>query len=170
MKGLIMPRWQLMHLSHQLWIMATLYCMAYPYTKLRKLQMVQHASARVLIQAKQYDRISMTAVRKNPHWLPIKARIDFKILILAWKAYNRLGPKHLSDLLDKKHTTHNTRLADTNLLIIPATKQVICRDRAFQTAAPTLWNDLPTNLRNIDSLVSFKTKLKTHLFTNYYKT
>ncbi len=36
-----------------------------PYTKLRKLQMVQSASARVLIQAKKYDRISMTAVRKN---------------------------------------------------------------------------------------------------------
>ncbi len=57
-----------------------------PYTKLRKLQMVQNASARVLIQAKKYDRISMTAVRKNLQWLSIKARIDFKILVLAWKA------------------------------------------------------------------------------------
>ncbi len=59
-----------------------------PYTKLRKLQMVQNTSARVLIQAKKYDRISMTAVRKNLYWLPIKTRIDFKILVLAWKAYN----------------------------------------------------------------------------------
>ncbi len=33
-----------------------------------------------------------------------------------------------------------------------------------------LWNDLPTNLRNIDSLASFKTKLKTHLLIKYYKT
>ncbi len=63
-----------------------------PYTKLIKLQMVQNASARVLMQAKKYDRISMTAVRKNLHWLPIKARIDFKILVL-------------SDLLDK-NTQH----------------------------------------------------------------
>ncbi len=38
-----------------------------PYTKLRKLQMVQNASARVLKQAKKYDRISMTAVRKKLH-------------------------------------------------------------------------------------------------------
>ncbi len=29
--------------------------------------------------------------------------------------------------------------------------------------------NLPTNLRNIDSLASFKPKLKTHLFTKYYK-
>ncbi len=75
--------------------------------------MFQNASARVLILAKKYDRISMT---KNLHWLPIKARIDFKILVLAWKAGNGIGPKYLSDLLDKKHTTHNTGSADTNLL------------------------------------------------------
>ncbi len=59
-----------------------------PYTNLRKLQIVQNASARVLIQAKKYERISMTVVRKYLHLLPIKARIDFKILVLAWKAYN----------------------------------------------------------------------------------
>ncbi len=59
-----------------------------PYTKLRKLQMVQNASVRVLIQAMKYDRISMTTARKNLHWLPFKARIDFKILVLAWKVCN----------------------------------------------------------------------------------
>ncbi len=141
-----------------------------PYIKLRKLQMVQNASARVLIQAKKYDRISMTTVRKNLNWLPIKARIDFEILVLAWKPCNGIGPKYLSDLLYKKHTTYNTSSADTNLLKITATKLVTCGDRAFQKAAPTPWNDLPTNLRNIDSLASFKTKHKTHLFTRYYKT
>ncbi len=78
--------------------------------------MVQNASARVLIQAKKYNRISITAVRKNLHWLSIKARIDFKIIDLAWKAYNGKGPKYLSDLLHKKHTTHKTISADTNLL------------------------------------------------------
>ncbi len=77
-----------------------------PYTKLRKLQMVQNASARVLIQAKKYDRISMTAVSKNFTGYQIKARIDFKIIVLAWIAYNGIGPKYLSDLLDKKNTQH----------------------------------------------------------------
>ncbi len=83
---------------------------------------------------------------------------------------NGIGPKYLSDLLDKKHTTHNTLSADTNLLKIPATKLVTCGDRAFQKAAPTLWNDLSINLHNIDLLASFKTKLKTHFFTKYYQT
>ncbi len=47
----------------------------------------------------------MTGVRKIRHWLPIKARIDFKILVLAWKAYNGMGPKYVSDLLDE-NTQH----------------------------------------------------------------
>ncbi len=77
-----------------------------PYTKLRKLQIVQNASARVFIQLKKYYRISMTAVRNILHWLPIKVRIDFKILILACKAYNGIGSKYLSDLLNKKKTQY----------------------------------------------------------------
>ncbi len=47
----------------------------------------------------------MTAIQKNLHWLPIMARIDFKILVLAWKADIGIAPTYLSDLLDK-NTQH----------------------------------------------------------------
>ncbi len=67
--------------------------------------MVQNASARVLIQAKKYNRINITAIRKILHLQPNKARIEFKKLVLAWKAYNGIGPKYLSYLLDK-NTQH----------------------------------------------------------------
>ncbi len=48
-----------------------------PNTKLNKLQMVQNVAARVLIQIKKSDRRSMTAVRNDLHWLPVKAGIEF---------------------------------------------------------------------------------------------
>ena len=38
------------------------------------------------------------------------------------------------------------------------------RDRAFQVAAPTLWNKLPSALRMETSLKPFKAKLKTLLY------
>ncbi len=72
-----------MHLSRSSLDYANFLLYGLPYTKLRKLEMVQNALDRVLIQAKKYDRINMTAVRINHHWLPIKARIDFKIHVLA---------------------------------------------------------------------------------------
>ncbi|KAF7650577.1 hypothetical protein LDENG_00123460 [Lucifuga dentata] len=37
-------------------------------------------------------------------------------------------------------------------------------DRAFAVMAPKLWNSLPSNLRFLDSVDSFKKQLKSHLF------
>ena len=37
-------------------------------------------------------------------------------------------------------------------------------DRSFSAAAPYLWNSLPVELRDIQSLAIYKFKLKTHLF------
>jgi len=37
-------------------------------------------------------------------------------------------------------------------------------DRCFAVAGPRVWNSLPTELRQYDSLAQFKRRLKTHLF------
>ena len=37
-------------------------------------------------------------------------------------------------------------------------------DRCFAAAGPRVWNSLPTELRQSDSLAQFKRRLKTHLF------
>ncbi len=41
-------------------------------------------------------------------------------------------------------------------------------DRAFENAAPKLWNKLPVQIRTSNTLSSLKKQLKTHLFTSYY--
>ncbi len=46
---------------------------------INKLQMIQNRAARVLSRTKKYDHIS--PVMSTLHWLPIKYRIDFKILL-----------------------------------------------------------------------------------------
>ena len=40
--------------------------------------------------------------------------------------------------------------------------------RSFSAAAPKLWNDLPLELRQVTSLDSFKSRLKTYLFKKYF--
>ncbi len=44
------------------------------------------------------------------------------------------------------------------------------RARAFGSAGPKLWNELPLEARNSTGLTSFKSKLKTHLFRQFYST
>ncbi len=133
------------------------------------LQMVRSA-ARVVINACKSDRLRMTEVRKNLHWLPINARIEYNILMLTWKAYHETGPKYLSDLLYKNNIYHDIRSVDDSLLIIPKINKVSCCDRAFQKVAPLLWDNIPVDMQVTENVNSFKHNLKTHSFSKYYKT
>ena len=40
-------------------------------------------------------------------------------------------------------------------------------DRAFSNFAPRLWNALPVFIRNSNTIPSFKSQLKHHLFSNF---
>jgi len=40
--------------------------------------------------------------------------------------------------------------------------------RSISVAAPHLWNNLPTSLRTIDCLATFKSELKTYLFKSAF--
>ncbi len=64
---------------------------------INKLQMVQNAAANVLTRTRKYDHIG--PVMLTLHWLPIKHRIDFKILLITYKALNGLAPQYLHKLL-----------------------------------------------------------------------
>ncbi len=64
---------------------------------INKLHMVQNAAARVLTRTRKYEHIS--PVLSTLHWLPIKHRIDVKILLITYKALNSLAHQYLSRLL-----------------------------------------------------------------------
>ncbi len=55
---------------------------ACPASSINKLQIVQNAAARVLTRSRKYDHI--TPILQSLHWLPIKFRISYKILLLAY--------------------------------------------------------------------------------------
>ncbi len=65
-----------------------------PASLINKLQIVQNAAARVLTWSRKYDHITPILL----HWLPIKFRISYKILLLAYKAQNGLAPAYLTNL------------------------------------------------------------------------
>ena len=59
-----------------------------------------------------------------------------------------------------------TIILNSSLLLEPPKEKMLStlRARSFYAAAPCPWNSLPAELRDIQSLCSFKQKLKTHLF------
>ena len=63
-----------------------------PQTELDRLQRVQNAAARLITRVKGH--VHMTPVLRQLHWLPIRKRIQFKILLLTFKAINGLAPNY----------------------------------------------------------------------------
>ena len=135
-----------------------------PDCEITKLQRVQNAAARLLTSSRKYDHI--TPVLKELHWLPVRYRIQFKILLLTFKALNGMAPAYISDLINvRKHTRYSLRSYIGTILLHPAGKmKKSFGDRSFSVAAPTLWSTLPVSLRNTDSILTFKSSLKTYLF------
>ena len=85
------------------------------------------------------------------HWLPVKARADFKVILLTYKALHGLAPTYLSDLVLPYIPTRTLRSQDAGLLISKQT----AGGRAFSYRAPFLWNGLPTHVRHADSVSTF---------------
>ena len=64
---------------------------------LAKLQRLQNQAARIVTRTKWHKHI--TPVLEHLHWLPVKFRIDFKILFMAFKALNGFAPEYISQPL-----------------------------------------------------------------------
>ena len=134
-----------------------------PQYQYDRLQRVLNAAARVVCLIPKFDHI--TPVLIGLHWLPVRYRVIFKILLLVYKALHANVPPYISDLLTPKHIgCYSLRSNEQNLLIVPKTMRKTFGDRAFAKAGPFLWNELPADIREASTVETFKSRLKTFLF------
>ena len=132
-----------------------------PQTTLLKLRRVQHAAARLLLQAKKSDHITPLLIKL--HWLPIEQRIKFKVLLLTYKSLNNQGPQYMQDMLIPYTPSRTLRSSAESLLHQPKSRTTY-GDHAYSVAAPRLWNSIPCDIKNCASTFAFKSALKTLLF------
>ena len=123
-------------------------------------------AARVIHCVPKRDHI--TPYLSKLHWLPVRSRIIYKILLYVYKILNGLAPAYLADLV-RLYTPRRTLRSEGSLsLCVPSSKTVTFGDKAFTVAGPVLWNKLPLSIRNAVSVSMFKKALKTHLFQEAY--
>ena len=53
---------------------------------LHRLEMVQRSAAGVVLRIRRGDRRSMTAALEQLHWLPVRYRIEYTILVIVFRA------------------------------------------------------------------------------------
>ena len=103
------------------------------------------------------------------HWLPVRQRIVFKILLYTFKALHGATPMYLTELISPYIPRRAIRSADQLLLEQPTHKLKSIGLRAFSSVcAPYLWNSLPFEIKSSASVSIFKAKLKTYLFRQAY--
>ena len=125
--------------------------------ELKRLQRLQNSCARLIYGRRKYDHVS--DLFSKLHWLPIKQRIIFKLLLFVLKIFLGMAPQYLE-------TSVTILDFDNRILLVPRVKTAY-GDRAFSVAAPRLWNALPTNLRKSETINYFKAHLKHLLFSNF---
>ena len=134
-----------------------------PATHIARLQRIQNNAA-----LQKSKRQHVTPLLKQLHWLPIQTRIDYKLATLAFRHFDGSLPQYLSSRLDIYQPSRSLRSSNDRLLRVPGWKLKSFGYRSFSYQGPVVWNSLPTDLKLLSSLSSFKSRLKTLLFKKSY--
>ena len=124
---------------------------------IKKLQRVQNAAARLISLRKKHESVSDVLVEL--HWLPVEARIVFKLLVLVYKCIHHIAPESVIELIQIKDVVR--------CILVFKNFQSSYARKSFSYIAPKLWNNLPDNLRLSPTLVKFKNQLKYLLFNDF---
>ena len=138
-----------------------------PKSSILRLQRIQNQAARILTRTPRRDHI--TEVLIDLHWLKIKERIVYKILMFTFKAFiDRTAPLYLCELIKQQKSKTNTRLADDAFLLKLPPPSRYCADtfveRSFLYGAPYEWNKLDEHVRRLTDFNMFKSEIKMLLF------
>ena len=131
------------------------------------MQSVQNIAAKLELNCSTME--SSTSCLRNLHWLPIRARIEHKLLTITYKCLNGEAPDYLSELLSVIPESRRMVRSSNKYkqLVVPRVKRKTFAAGSFSIIVPSLWNELPDSLRKANSVEIFKAELKT-LFRGYY--
>lgn len=135
-------------------------------SSLSRLQRVQNTAARIITRTRKYDHITPVLVKL--HWLPIEQRIQYKLILQAFKALHGTSPFYIQELVQVYKPNRSLCSESSMLLVQSRARTRSYGDRRFDVASSTLWNNLPQNLRLEGNFIRFKKLLKTYLFSKAY--
>ena len=128
---------------------------------LGRLQKIHNTTARLILRRNR--RSSATVMLHELHWLPIKKRVMYKPNLMVYTSQHDMAPDYI--------TAHILEFTPSRLLRSSEDRQVVVTKThthygviSFQVAAAKLWNATPFQLKSIQNIDSFKSKLKTYLF------
>ena len=101
---------------------------------IRQLKRFQRQVVRVVCKKYKNDHNSVTELMWGLYWLPRRARIQYKILHLVYKAFTNGSPTYLADMMTSCNPVRSTRSShkvNLDLLVVPHQKSNTYSEKAF---------------------------------------
>ena len=125
-------------------------------TTVTKLQKVQNYAA-CLVTNSSFNS-PVTDVLQDLHWLSIRERTLFKVLLLVHKFFIGASAEYFTELLIVQDSAER--------LLVMRFMNTAAGRKSFSYASSRAWNRLPKSVRLSNNSLSFKQSLKTILFRN----
>lgn len=125
---------------------------------IKKLQRVQNCCARLVWKKGVPLNSSLDPIFTHLHWLKVRFRIIYKILLMVHNCLHGKAPQDLISMIRPSPIQRNSKLQETKV-------RSSYGDRAFSHVAPKLWNLLPNEINQEEDVIEFKKKIKSFLMT-----
>ena len=103
-----------------------------PKVSIDKMQAGQSMAAKITLEKRNYD--STTRCLEQLHWLPIKFRIEYKIISKVHKCLHDGVPPYLTRLIEYNQPRRPCQ--DKNRLLVPKTSKKTFAARSFSVLGP----------------------------------
>jgi len=124
----------------------------FPRTRLPSVLSVLNDAARMIARLPHYSHIPADYMINELHWLPILARVRYKVLLPVAKSQQGVAPKYLYELMSKPLSARSSRplrSADRCDLLVRWSRTSLSQNRTSALVGPALWNDTSLALRSV---------------------
>ena len=135
-----------------------------PNSVIQTMQKVQNTAARLILRAPRHQ--NCTPLLQQLYWLPVYERIKYKTACMCYNAITGSAPSYFSDLLHLYSPSRSIRSSSDTHAQTPTLQPQNPWLSHFFTLWPPHLEQSP--LRHQATLSSFKIKLKTFLFSEYF--
>ena len=113
--------------------------------------------AYITTRTNRHDHIA--PVKREMHGLPVRRRIDVEILSHAIGAIHLDAPDYLWQLLSATRPGRELRSEASVMLTVPRKSTCTYSDCTFTKIEAHLWENVPTSLRDFESIIAFMRSL-----------
>ena len=119
-----------------------------------KLQKLQNRAARILTYS-NYDANADNLIKKLG-WIKLDSQRTIHKAVMVYKSLNGLTPDYLSSKFVDRSSVSNYSLRDTEGKLAILQPHTNYMKNSFSYSGAVLWNSLPNELRQADSLSAFR--------------